>query len=148
MDTPVTVAIISACAAIIAAPVTFFITKYKEREAEWRRYKFEFYKELVQSLSGTVGTDSTPEGQRRFASACNTLFLIASKAALDALYEFRDEIRTSNPNRSQDRHDALLSRMVWHIREDLRIPDNPHIKDFRARLWTSGAALESPSSSR
>jgi hypothetical protein len=140
MDTLVTVAIISASAAIIAAPATFFITKYKEREAEWRRYKFEFYKELVQSLSGTVGTDSTADGQRRFASACNTLCLIASKSALDALNAFRDEIRTSNPNRSVDRHDVLLSQMVWHIREDLGIPDNASIEDFKAQLWTSGNA--------
>ena len=32
-----------------------------------------FTRELVQSLSGIVGTDSTPEDNKRFAAACNTL---------------------------------------------------------------------------
>jgi hypothetical protein len=50
-------------------------------------------KELLQSLSGTVGTDSTPEGQRRFC-ASNTLFLIPSKAALDALNRSQTSERT------------------------------------------------------
>jgi len=75
MDTPLTVAIISAAAAIVVPAISCYLTKSKERQ----RYKFELYKELVQSLSGIVGTDSSPEGSRRFASACNTRHLIGSK---------------------------------------------------------------------
>ena len=97
MDTPVTVAVISA-AAIVVPAVSFYLTKRKERQADWQRYKFEIYKELVQSLSGIVGTDSTPEGNRRFAAACNTLHLIASQGVITALHKFQDEIRVSNPN--------------------------------------------------
>jgi hypothetical protein len=72
-----------------------------------------------------VGTDLSPEGNRRFASACNTLHLIGSKGVLEALHHFQDEIRVSNSSRDDDRHDALLSNLVWEIREDLRIPNNP-----------------------
>lgn len=89
MDTPVTAAIISASAAIVATAVSFYLTKSKERQADWQRYKCELYKELVQSLSGIVGTDSTPEGNKRFASACNTLHLIASNEVLEALHNFK-----------------------------------------------------------
>jgi hypothetical protein len=121
MDTPVIVAIISASAAVVASAGTFYLTKEKERKAEWRRYKFELYKELVQSLSGIVGTDSTPEGNQRFAVACNTLHLIASQRVITALHEFQDEIRVSNINRDSNRHDALRSRLQWEIRKDLRI---------------------------
>jgi hypothetical protein len=55
MDTPVVVAIISAAAAVSASSLSFYLTKSKERQADWQRYKFELYKELVQSLSGIVG---------------------------------------------------------------------------------------------
>jgi hypothetical protein len=88
MDTPLTVAIISAAAAIVVPAISFYLTKSKERQADWQRYKFELYKELVQSLSGIVGTDSTPEGNRRFVSASNTLHLIGSKGVLEALHHF------------------------------------------------------------
>ena len=60
--------------------ITFSLTKKKERDADWQRYKFELYKELVQSLSRIVSVDSSPEGNKRFASACNTLHLIGSYA--------------------------------------------------------------------
>ncbi len=142
MDTPVTAAIISASAAIVVSAVSFYLTKSKERQADWQRSKFEHYKELMQSLRGIVGTDSTPEGNKRFAQACNTLHLIASKAVREALHDFQDEIRASNPNRSTDRHDALLARLEWQIREDLQIPDNPPMGDFKARLWCSGTTPE------
>jgi hypothetical protein len=118
MDTPLTVAIISAAAAIVVPAISFYLTKSKERQADWQRYKFDLHKELVQSLSGIVGTDSSQEGNRRFASACNTLHLIGSKGVLEALHHFQDEIRVSNSSRDDDRHDALLSRLEWEIRED------------------------------
>lgn len=146
METSLTVGIISAAAAIVVPAISFYLTKSKEREADWQRYKFELYKELVQSLSGIVGTDSTPEGNRRFAAACNTLHLIASKGVLDALHEFQDEIRVSNSSRTVERHDALLSGLEWEIREDLRIPRNPPFDQFNARLWCSGSARENKDS--
>ncbi len=138
MDTPVTVAIISAAAAIVVPAVSFYLTKQKERKADWQRYKFEIYRELVQSFSGIVGTDSTPEGTRRFAAACNTLHLIASQGVITALHKFQSEIRVSNANRDNARHDALLSRLEWEIRKDLRIPGNPPMSEFKANLWCSG----------
>ena len=142
MDTPVTVAVISAAAAIVVPAISFYLTKSKERQADWQRYKFELYKDLIQSLSGIVGTDSTPEGKKQFARACNTLHLIASKGVLDALHDFLDEISVSNVNRNDERHDALLSRLEWEIRQDLRIPHNPPLDRYRARLWCSGSDCE------
>ncbi|MGA2990451.1 MAG: hypothetical protein ABSD88_08240, partial [Candidatus Korobacteraceae bacterium] len=65
MNTPIVItAIISAAAAVVVPALSFYLTKRKERQAEWQRYKFELYKELVESLSGIVGTDATPEGRR------------------------------------------------------------------------------------
>ena len=105
------VAIIATAAAIVVPAKGFYLTKSKEREADWQRYKFELYKELVESLSGIVGT-SAPEGNKRFASASNTLHLVASRGVLNALHAFQDEIRISNMQRSLQKHDALLSHLV------------------------------------
>lgn len=141
MDTPITVAVISAAAAVVAPAVSFYLTKRKERAADWQKYKFEQYRDFLTSLSGIVGTDSTPEGNLRFAAACNTLHLLASRHVLAALHEFQNEIRVSNPRRSDERHDALLSRLVWEIRNDLGMPQTGDVTDFKARLWCSGAQV-------
>jgi hypothetical protein len=140
MDAPISVAIITAAAAVVVPAISFSFTKRKERQDDWRRYKFEMYKEFVQSLSGIVGSDSTPEGNRRFAEACNTLHLIASKGVISTLHDFQEVIRVSNPARSPEAHDFLLSRLLWEIREDVRVLDNPSKSEFKARLWCSGAA--------
>jgi len=65
MDTPLTIAIISAAAAIVVRAISFYLTKSKERQADWQRYKFELYKELVQSLSGIVD-GLNPGGKQAF----------------------------------------------------------------------------------
>lgn len=144
MDAPVTVAIISAAAAVVVPAISFYLTKSKERQADWQRYKFDLYKELVQSLNGIVGDDATPDGNRRFAASCNTVHLIASLGVLKVLHEYQDEICVSNPKRSDARHDALLSLLLWEIRQDLRIPHNPPPDEFPARLWYSGAPQDRP----
>lgn len=141
MDAPITVAAISAAAAAVIAPaISFYLTKKKEREADWQKYKFEQYREFATALGGIVGTDATPERNRRYNLSCNILHLIASKAVITALHEFQDEIGPSNANKSRVKHDALLSRLLWEIREDLKIPGNPALSEFDARLWCSGTA--------
>jgi hypothetical protein len=110
----------------------------KEREADWRKYKYEQYKEFLVSVSGTVGTDSTPEGHRSFAKACNTLHLIGTRGVIEALHAYQDEIRVSNPNHSVAMHDALLSKLIWEIRKDVEIPGTPESAEFSVHLWCSG----------
>jgi hypothetical protein len=132
------VAFISASAAVIVPAISYSLTKWKDREADWRKYKFEHYREFVLSLSGVVEGDASPEGHKRFAKATNTLHLIASAAVIGALHEYRDEIRVSNLHRSQDRHDALLTKLLVSIRIDLGLPHRTGDPEFQARLWCSG----------
>ena len=65
-----------AAAAVVVPAVSFSFNKKKEREADWRKYKFEQYKEFLIFVSGIAGTDSTPEGNRDFARTSDTLHLI------------------------------------------------------------------------
>src|SRR5262249_15861548 len=113
METSVAIAIISAFASVfgaaLGAAVSGCFSMRKEREADWRKLKFEHYREFMGALSGIVGTDSTPEGHLRYAQACNTVQLVASDQVINALHNFRSETAASNPNRSQEGHDQLLS---------------------------------------
>lgn len=138
MNAAVIVSVISAAASVIVAAVSFYLTKKKEREADWRKYKYEQYKEFMISISGIVGGDSTPEGNRLFAKACNTLHLIGSKGVLAALHAYQDEIRFSNPNHSAALEVELLSKLIWEIREDIKIPGTPEASEFSVHLWSSG----------
>ena len=139
MDTAIAVALIPGIVAAVVAPTwAFYLTKQKEREDDQLKRKFEQYQEFLSAVSSIVGTDATPDGNRRFAAACNTLNLMASVEVIGALRHYQDEIRVSNPHESDDRHDSLLSRLVWEIRRDLKIPGPSRAEDFKVRLWCSG----------
>lgn len=138
MDTSVVISVIAAASGVIVAAASYLFTKWRERETDWRKWKYEQYKDFLVSMSGIVGTDSTPEGNRSFARTCNTLHLIGSSGVLAALHAYQDEIRDSNPNKSDAKHDALLSMLIWEIRNDLSIPGTPEASDFSVHLWCSG----------
>jgi len=138
METGILVAIIAAMASLTGAALSFLFASRKEREADWRKIKFEHYREFMNSLSGIIGSDATPDGNRRFAQACNTVQLVASKQVIESLHEFRDEIAGSNPHRSREKHDELLSRLIRGIRADLGMSTASNPADLSIRLWVSG----------
>jgi len=130
-------ALISAIALIVASAATIFLTKQKEREADWRRLKLTYYEEFFAAASGIVGAIAPDEAKVRFATAVNNLHLIGSRGVIEALHRFTDEIAESNKRRQQDRHDELWSQLVWEIRKDLHDPPGDKA-NFKARLWASG----------
>ena len=137
MEGPIFAAVIAAAAAVIAPSLSFYLTKREERRARWRDEKLAYYRELLAALSEIVGTASAPQ-KERWAHAANTVQLIASETVLAALHDLLDEIAESNPNRSVEKHDCLLSTLVLCIRKDIGLPDAGSER-FRARLWASGA---------
>src|SRR5690606_3112348 len=92
---------------------------------------------FVASLSGIVTGEDTPDGQRAFARACNNLNLVAPQPVIQALQLFQDEIRVSNSNQSRERHDQLLSRLLYEIRKDLGVWPKDS-QDFKVGIWASG----------
>jgi hypothetical protein len=136
--------LVSAFALIVASAVTIYLTKQKEREAAWRDKRLQYYEEFFAAGSGIVGDKALPVAKVRFANAVNNLHLIASNDVLKALHEFCDEIAESNRRREADRHDILWSRLVWEIRNDLKISPTDDASIFRARLWASGTGTNVP----
>ena len=138
MSAEVITALITACGGILLAGATYWFTKQKEREADWRKEKLEHYKEFVASLNGVISEEGTPEGQRLFAAACNKLNLVAPQSVIEALREFQQEIKITNPDKSRDRHDELMSRLFYQIRKDLKISPEDDQDTFQVGLRASG----------
>jgi hypothetical protein len=142
MNAPIVVAFISAAAAVVVPAISFYLTKSKERQADWQRYKFELYRELVVAFSGIMNSTWTPEGQRRWSEASNALHLMGSPGVLQALHEYQEKSQGS-ASLPLEEHDRLFSHLLWEIRQDLDIPGTPALADYNARLWGVGSTTPS-----
>ena len=109
---------------VLGAGLTYFFTKRREREADWRKVKLEYYREYIASVAGMVEGRATPESHLRYTDAVNTIPLVASPSVLKAIYAYEDEISVRNTERSDSRHDELLNRVVHALRQDISdVPD-------------------------
>jgi hypothetical protein len=138
METGIIVAGIAAVASLLGAAASFFFSLRREHAGDWRKVKFEHYREFMTALSSITGSDATPDGHRRFAQASNTIQLIAPKRVIDALHAFREEIAVTNPSRSPERQAILLSKLIREIRADLGVPRRANSADLTIRFWVSG----------
>jgi hypothetical protein len=142
MDSTLLTAVITVSGSICAVGATYWFTKKRERDAEWRKQKLEHYKAFVVSLSGTIVGESTASGQRAFAKACNDLMLFAPQSVIEALQSFQQEIKISNPNKSDARHEQLMARLFLEMRRDLKITPADDPSTFRVGLWAAGVRPE------
>ncbi len=138
MDMPIITSLIAFIGAMLSSLITYFLTKKKDRESEWRKEKLSYYKAFIESLSRIIEDESTPEGQQQFAQAGNNLLLFAPHDVLKALSAFREEIRTSNKTRTREAHDRLLTQLLLRIRADIGVFPVDDSATFTARLWASG----------
>ena len=135
MDGPITVATITAIAGVFASALTFYLTRRKEREAEWRAQKLAHYKEFMAALNAIVGPPATTEEKVCFANASNNIFLVGSPAVLIALRGYLDETAESNVNKSDRRHDETLTALIFAIRDDIGLKPNRPSEPYEFRLW-------------
>jgi hypothetical protein len=110
---------ISAVTALLVAVVTSVLSRRRESEADWRKLRFEQYQEFVRALSGVVRGRATEEAQRRYADAANALSLVAPIDVIVKLQKFQKEISYLNDQRSDRRHDELLSDLLRAMRSDI-----------------------------
>jgi len=138
METAIATALIAFLGSLLVAVLTYWFTKQRERDAEWRKEKLAHYKAFIESLSGIVEGDSSPEGHKSFAKATNNLLLFAPQSVIASLNEFRHEIRVSNTNRTPEKHDHLLAALLLTIRRDIGVSPNDEASTFKPILWASG----------
>ena len=70
----------------------------------------------------------------RFALAVNTIGLAAPQYVINALMAFHDEVKFSNPQQSQERHDKLLNDLVLAIRKDIGLAKGDDVGTFKFHL--------------
>jgi len=120
MNDTIVVAIITVSGSLIVAAITFYLTKKHELSVQWRNEKLNHYKVLLSSLSDLAvdGTDKN-DANRRFALAVNTISLVAPQYVISALMAFHDEVKFTNKNKSPERHDELLKKLILAVRKDI-----------------------------
>jgi hypothetical protein len=135
MNDVVIVAIITVSGSLIVTAVTFYLTKRHELSVQWRKEKLNHYKVLLSSISDLAvdGTDKD-DANMRFALAVNTISLVAPQYVISALMAFHDEIKFSNPNKSLDRHDKLLRKLVLAVRKDIGLTKGDDATTFNFHL--------------
>jgi len=135
MDTPITVAIITASASIIVASASFFFAKRYVVKAKWQQEKLSHYKILLSSISdlATEGTDVKAANLGYF-QAFNTIALVAPQNVIDALIAFQEEIRSTNSNKNLINHDKLLKELLLAIRADISLASKDDKETFKFHL--------------
>lgn len=120
VDTPIVVAIIAGAASLFASALTFFLTKKKERDADWRRVRIEQYRELISAMSEVAGSNPTEAARRRLALASNHVGLFASPPVLRCLTALLDAVKVEHAKvlaKALECHPAVL---LFPEREDHR----------------------------
>ncbi len=138
MSPSVFVEVIASAAAVMVAALSYLFTKMKEREADWRKWKYEQYKEFVASLSGNVGPNPKIETHRTFLKACNTLNLIGSRGVLTSLQALIASMNADNP---REENNVRISRLIWEIR---KASESPGPREQRSFPRASGFLYDEP----
>lgn len=135
MDAPIVVAIITATAGLLASALTFFLTKKKEREAEWRKLKLDRYGALLVAASDLA---ADKRDGRSFAKAANDVNLVASPEVLTTLRAFVECV--SDPAMTIEKQDEHFTALIYAIRADLGISPVRGPDGLRLKLLVGGKA--------
>jgi hypothetical protein len=125
-------AAISGVVSFAVVAVSYYLTKQKEREADWNKVKLEYYREYISAVAGIVEGRATAETHVRYTDAFNTIALVASPAVLDAVRAYQEEISINNTARSNQRHDEIYSDLINALRLDLA---PCHLRSIEARSF-------------
>jgi hypothetical protein len=121
---------------VVIAAVTYFFTKRRERETEWRKEKLRHYQEFTNSLSTIIEDKSNVEKKRSFCRASNNLMLFAPQDVLRALYDYQECSRVGYAG-TQEEHDEMLRRLFLNIRRDIGVSPKDKEDTFSVRLWAA-----------
>ena len=126
--------VFSSLTAILVAALTYWTTKEREREAEWRKEKLAHYKEYFAALAGIAGSHATDETRKRYAIAFNTVGLFASQEVIECLHMYQELTRLPTEQVQMEEHDKRLTRLVFAIRRDLKLKSSDNVETFSFHL--------------
>jgi hypothetical protein len=104
--------------------VTWFasaLTIRRDREADWRKLRFEVYREYVIALSGIVAGRGNIAEHARYADSVNSMRLIAPASVLNALSNFLRFTSEQNTSQPIEEHDRLVDTLIAAMRRDVHL---------------------------
>ena len=130
MDASVIIVAISSMTAIIVAALTYYSTKQREREAEWRKEKLAHYRDYFAALAETIGPQVSDDARARYCVAFNTVGLFASQDVIKCLHAYQEITRLPYAEVQVGEHDKRLTNLVLAVRRDLRLRPSDDIETF------------------
>jgi hypothetical protein len=134
MKATIILAATSALTAILVAAITYYTTKQREREAEWRKEKLAHYKQYFAALAETVGINVSEDARKRYAVAFNTVGLFASQDVIECLHAYQEITRLPFEEVPVTEHDRRLKQLVLAIRRDLGLKPTDDTSTFSFHL--------------
>ncbi len=138
MNATFVASIVGFIGSVVVVTMTYWLTKRREQEAEWRKEKLSYYKSFIESMSGILEGEDSPEGHKLFSKTTNNLLLFAPQAVVSALNAYRLELSLSNQNPSPEQREKLLTELLFAIRKDIGVYPADNLKIFKPMLWASG----------
>ena len=122
------------------AALSYWLARKRDREADWQKEKLAYYKVFIESMSGVMEGEDTPEGHLAFSQATNNLLLFAPQNVIEAVNNYRSEISIANENRTIEREQKLLAELLLAIRRDIGVEPADDPNSFNPVLWSSGVS--------
>lgn len=110
---------VSACAAIIAVFITSYLTRRREREAEWRKLKIAQYQDLIRAISLNLEGRCTSASTALYSDAYNSTLVFAPIQVVNALQRYQDEITCTNQTPNVETQYQLCHELICAIRKDI-----------------------------
>jgi hypothetical protein len=135
-------ALLTFLAAVVGALGTYWLTKKRERDTELRKEKLEHYKAFVDSLSGIIIGEDSPEGHEGVRAGMQQSDAVCSATGNRGTRKVSEETRATNTVRDKRYHDQLLSSLLLEIRKDLKVEPKDQRGSFKVWLWAPGVKLD------
>jgi len=145
MGTSVIIVAISSMTAIIVAALSYYTTKQREREAEWRKEKLAHYKDYFAALAETIGPHVADDARARYCIAFNTVGLFASQDVIKSLHAYQEVTRLPYTEVPIAEHDKRLTTLVLAVRRDLKLRPDDDVGTFSFHMiapYRNGTAAE------
>jgi hypothetical protein len=123
MEPTVQVAVIAGAASIVVAVVAHVWTQRQKRADQLRQQKTVHYAELLGAISALADKGYDQDAaRRRFATAANTIALVAPPEVISALMAFHDSVSATKPRRCELDPDKRLKELLVKLRRSLALP--------------------------
>ena len=122
MDGTVFTALVSGVVALgtvtVTQALTYFFSKKRDHEADWRKKKLEHYIEFIAAFSRAAREGSDLTAQLRYLDAENSLALVAPPSVLIALRVFQDGRNSEDFKHDPRKSEPVLSELIRAMRND------------------------------